>query len=207
MRRIAARPSIERVSEALFESMRDAWRAASPRFEAYGLVLPGSPSFVCQPLVCTAYCCHAYSVSMGEAEMERFKRFQGLEPVQFLELDEDGTPVTLPLNQPYLLRREDNHCKFLSPELGCSAYHGRPNACRLYPHFVVFWDTEAGTARSVASKRVTASFEAGSRGNVLGLVPLLLGHSECPGFTGPPIAEDAWFELFRNTYQLQYLEA
>jgi hypothetical protein len=35
-------------------------------------------------------------------------------------------------------------------------------------------------------------------------LPLLLGHSECPGFTGPPIGEDAWREILRTTYQLQF---
>lgn len=187
--------------------MEAAWREAAPRFEAYRLITPGSPSFICQPIVCTAYCCHAYSVSLGETEVERFRRFEDLEPVEFLELDEDRTPVTLPLAQPYLLARRDNHCKMLTPELECGTYKGRPNACRLYPHFVVFWDDEQGTARSGASKRVRASYEAAVRGNVLGLVPLLLGHSECPGFTGPPIPETGWFDLFARTYQLQYEQA
>ena len=72
------------------------------------------------------------------------------------------------------------------------------------PHFVVFWDAEAGRARTTPSKRAAAAFEAASKGNLYGQVPLLLGHVECPGFTGPPIAEADWFELFRVTYQLQY---
>jgi len=36
------------------------------------------------------------------------------------------------------------------------------------------------------------------------LVPLLLGHIECPGFTGPPISEPQWRALFDSTCQLQY---
>lgn len=190
--------------DELFTGMREAWSVASPRLEAYDIVLPGSRRFICQPTVCTAYCCHAYSVSLGDAEVERLRRFEDLEPVEFLELDEDGTPVTLPMAQPFLLARKDNHCKMLSPELGCTVYHGRPNACRLYPHFVVFWDAAAGRARTVPSKRCAAAFEAALKGKLYGPVPLLLGHTECPGFTGEPIGEDDWDALFRATYQLQY---
>ena len=112
--------------------MQAAWAAARPRFEAYDLVLPGSPRFVCQPTVCTAYCCHAYSVSLGDAEAERMRRFEGLERVDFLELDEDRQPIELPMVQPYLLVRQDNHCKMLGADLRCTTYNGRPNACRLY---------------------------------------------------------------------------
>lgn len=193
------------MSAGLFETMREAWASVAPRFQAYDLIVPGSPGFICQPAVCTAYCCHAYSVSLSEADVERMRRFESLEPVQFLELDEDGTPVTLPMAQPYLLARREGHCKMLNRELGCGAYDGRPNACRLYPHFVVFWDAEAGRARTSPSKRVSAAFEAAKKGGIYGPVPLLLGHSECPGFTGPPISDAEWWPLFERTYQLQYL--
>ena len=54
------------------------------------------------------------------------------------------------------------------------------------------------------SKRAAASFQAAALGNVFGLVPLLLGHVECPGFTGEPIGDVEWNRLFRETYQLQY---
>lgn len=184
--------------------MRAAWRDAASRFEAYQLVLPGSPAFICQPQACTAYCCHAYSVNLGDAEAERFKRLEGLELVDFLELDEDGAPITLPMAQPYLLQRREGHCKFLGEHLGCTTYDGRPNACRLYPHFVVFWDLEARRPKTTPSKRAAASFQAAAIGNVFGLVPLLLGHVECPGFTGEPIGDVEWNRLFRETYQLQY---
>ncbi len=192
------------MTTALFESMQAAWQLVAPRFEAYQLVLPGSPRFICQPLVCTAYCCHAYSVNLGDAEVERMKRFEGLELIDFLELDADRQPITLPMAQPYLLARSDGHCKMLGAELGCTTYHGRPNACRLYPHFVVFWDVQADRARTIASKRVIASFQAAMKGNRYGPTPLLLGHTECPGFTGDPITEAEWWSTFESTYQLQY---
>jgi Fe-S-cluster containining protein len=123
--------------------------------------------------------------------------------VEFVELD-DGVPITLPMAQPYLLARREGKCQFLGAELGCTAYSGRPNACRLYPHFVVFWD-EAGRRPMFGEHEglegAVAEAVAGRQGEPL---PLLLGHSECPGFTGPPIGEDAWREILRTTYQLQF---
>lgn len=192
------------MTSALFESMQEAWQHVAPRFEAYRLIVPGSPTFICQPLECTAYCCHAYSVNLGDAEVERFRKFENLEPVEFLELDEDRQPITLPMAQPYLLARSDGHCKMLGSDLGCTTYHGRPNACRLYPHFVVFWDEEAERTRTTHSKRVEASFQAAMKGSAYGPKPLLLGHSECPGFTGDPITDSEWWSIFESTYQLQY---
>jgi len=189
-----------------FDAMKSAWAAASSRFEAYSLILPGSPRFICQPEVCTAFCCHAYSVNLGDREVDRFRRLENLELVEFLEVDEVGEPITLPMAQPYLLARTEGHCKMLGDHLGCTTYEGRPNACRLYPHFVVFWDAEAGRARTTPSKRAAAAFEAASLGNTYGLTPLLLGHVECPGFTGDALNSEEWLQLFRRTYQLQYTE-
>ena len=184
--------------------MREAWAQVSARFQAYDLVMPGSARFVCQPEVCTAYCCHAYSVNLGDAEVARFRHFEGLELVEFLELDEDRKPITLPLAEPYLLAREDNHCKMLGPDLRCGTYHGRPNACRLYPHFVVFWDTVANRAVTEPSEESAAAFDWARDGQLPPLLPILLGHSECPGFTGEPLSPEEWRSLFDATYQLQY---
>lgn len=184
--------------------MQQAWAKARSRFEAYNLIVPGSPRFICQPLVCTAYCCHAYSVSLGDAEIVRMRRFQGLEPRDFLELDEDRRPIELPMVQPYLLARTDNHCKLLAAGLHCSTYAGRPNACRLYPHFVVFWDEVGGRTITTPAPRAIESFEAWLAGEPPPLVPLLLGHSECPGFTGEPLTFEEWQTIFERTYHLQY---
>jgi Fe-S-cluster containining protein len=195
-----------RVVDQLFATMQRAWAQAAARFEAYHLVLPGGASFVCQPEACAAYCCHAYSVSLSEADAERMHRLEGVERLDFLELDEHRQPVELPMAHPYLLARSDGHCKMLGPDLRCGAYGGRPNACRLYPHFIVFWDAEAGRALTNPSAPCAEAFQASLAGRTEGLVPLLLGHSECPGFTGPPLGRDAWFGIFRETYQLQYAE-
>jgi Fe-S-cluster containining protein len=184
--------------------MDKVWAAAAPRFQAYRLVAPGTPSFICQPAACTAHCCHAFSVSLGEPEVERLGRFHALERVDFLELDEERRPVELPMLQPYLLARADNHCKLLTGELGCGAYEGRPNACRLYPHFVVFWDTSGDRALTFPGERTAAAYRAFAEDHESAIVPLLLGHIECPGFTGPPLSEDSWRAIFEQTYHLQY---
>ncbi len=191
--------------ESVYAAMGAAWQALEERLAAYQLVLPGSPAFICQPLVCTAHCCHAFSVNMGDAEAERMTRETGMQLVQFVELD-DGEPITLPMAQPYLLARSEGQCRFLGAELGCSVYHGRPNACRLYPHFVVFWDAD--------EKRPIYGHQPGSgeavaavlRGEAAAPLPLLLGHSECPGFTGPVLDGAAWRELLVETYHLQFAE-
>lgn len=184
--------------------METAWGQASPRFQAYQLVLPGSPSFICQPVTCTAYCCHAFSVSLGDAEVGRLQATHNLPLNRTVELDEGGEPLALPMVQPYLLARDDGHCRFLADDLGCSVYEGRPNACRLYPHFVVFWDEARKHALTNATPQTHSATAKLLAGEVAGLIPLLLGHIECPGFTGPLISGPEWRELFVSTCQLQY---
>lgn len=188
---------------ALYTAMEAAWSQLSERLAAYRLVLPGSPSFICQPEACTAHCCHAFSVNLGEREAERFSRETGRQLVEFVELD-DGKPVTLPLAQPYLLARREGQCRFLGDHLGCTVYAGRPNACRLYPHFVVFWDEAERRPLFAPRGDVGRSVTSVLEGDVAAPLPLLLGHSECPGFTGPPLGEAAWRALLRETYQLQF---
>ena len=184
-------------------SLQSAWDHVAARYAAYKLVLPGSPTFICQADSCDAYCCRAYTVNLGEGEVARMASASGLDPSRFLEYY-DGLPLALPMAQPFLLRREDNRCVLLGEDLRCGQYHGRPDACRLYPHFLIFinrstWkpvyaDT-GGFANSVAT------FEAGCDGP---LIPLLLRHVECPGFTGPPISVESWWALFEATNLAQY---
>ncbi|WP_322796704.1 YkgJ family cysteine cluster protein [Tepidiforma sp.] len=176
---------------------RAAWEHAASRFSGYHLLLPGSPSFVCLVDECPARCCRVFSVALNERDVERFARVSGLQPVEFLEV-EDGRPVELPLAQPYLLARDDGRCRFLLPEHHCGAYEARPTACRLYPHFVVYWDTAADRAIHRDSPPLETVLSGDSP-----LVPLLLGHRDCPGFVGPPLGEAAWLSLLRETDHLQ----
>ena len=191
-------------NDAVFAWMSDAWAGVAARFGAYNLVLPGSPTFICKAEACTAHCCRVYSVSLGEPEVERLEKWSGLTPIHFLE-SEDGEPLTLPLAQPYLLSRSDGHCSLLGDDLRCSQYHGRPDACRLYPYFVVAISTASGKPvySNVAGIRSAATGAAdGTREG--DLVPLLLSHVECPGFTGPPLPALDWRTLLLETAALQY---
>lgn len=192
-------------AHAALDRVVAAWDRVRERFGAYSLVLPGTPSFVCQPDLCTAHCCHAFSVNMGESEAERMAQETGMARVQFLELEEDE-PITLPLVQPYLLAREGGHCRFLGAELDCTVYPGRPNACRLYPHFVVFVDSATGKVTTPDPGDGRRAVDALLAGEPSSPVPLLLGHVECPGFTGDPLPEASWRALLGATYQLQYEE-
>lgn len=206
MRHIVPTPYDLRVdSSPVTDSMAAAWGQVRERFGAYSLVVPGSPAFICRPDACTAHCCHAFSVNLGEAEADRMTRETGLERIEFLELD-DGEPIALPLAQPFLLARSEGRCRFLGRDLGCTVYAGRPNACRLYPHFVVFVDAERGRVTTPSLPAGRASIESALAGAASSPVPLLLGHVECPGFTGESLSESDWRALLAATYQLQYEE-
>jgi Fe-S-cluster containining protein len=183
--------------------MQRTWDAIAPRYQAYALALPGSARFICQAELCDAHCCRVFSVNLGESEVARMERESGLRPVMFLEC-ENGAPIALPLAQPYLLARADNRCRLLGDDLSCNQYHGRPNACRLYPHFVVFIDAAANRPVTADLDGIARSFADRPAGPY---VPLLLRHVECPGFTGPPMDTAEWETLLRDTYQLQYQSA
>jgi Fe-S-cluster containining protein len=180
-----------------------AWEQVRERFGAYSLVMPGTPAFVCQPNVCGAHCCHAFSVSLGDSEADRMAKETGMARIQFLEIEE-GEPIALPLAQPFLLARTGGHCRFLGQDLGCTVYAGRPNACRLYPHFVVYVDPATGKVTTPPPGDARRAVEALLAGETPSPVPLLLGHVECPGFTGAPLSEPAWQWLLQATCQLQY---
>lgn len=206
MRRIVPTPYDRQVDPSpAIRSMVAAWEQVRERFGAYTLIVPGSPAFICRPEVCTAHCCHAFSVNLGEAEADRMTGATGMKRIEFLELD-DGEPITLPLAQPFLLARSEGRCRFLGDTLGCTVYAGRPNACRLYPHFVVFVDPERGRVAAPSPPAGRTSIETALAGAVSNPVPLLLGHVECPGFTGEPLSESDWRGLLAATYHLQYQE-
>ena len=117
--------------------MADTWQTISSRYAAYTLAMPGAATFRCQPELCDAHCCRAFTVNLGESEVSRMAASSGLPASRFLE-SSHGEPLALPLAQPYILARRHNRCALLGPSLTCSQYEGRPNACRLYPHFMIF---------------------------------------------------------------------
>jgi Fe-S-cluster containining protein len=191
------------IPPSIFSDILLAWSFLGPRWQAYQLVTPDSPAFLCQPGLCNAHCCRAFSVALGDREVERMQRLGGLIPADFLEL-EDGRPVRLPLVQPYLLARASDRCTLLGDDLRCTRYHGRPDACRLYPHFAVAFDLEtrkpARPGPLPLPELVGRALADRLDGSV---VPLLLRHVECPGFTGAPLGDLAWERLFRETAALQ----
>ena len=195
-----ALPAYDRGMEQHISSrMERAWTLARDRFSGYELIRPGDPTFICQAQDCPVQCCKVFSVTLTEREVERLSSFSGKQARDFLEC-EDGEPIYLPLADPYVLKRSDGGCSLLGEHHLCTEYEGRPDACRLYPHHVVFVLEETG--KPVSGNLDILRFAV--RGHSETIVPLLLRHLECPGFTGPPIALHDWEELFIETYRLQY---
>jgi len=183
-------------------ALEAAWAQVRERYGNYRLVLPGEASFICQPHECDAYCCRAFNVSVGEGEAERLGAATGRSFARFLE-SEEGEPIALPLARPFVLGRRDGHCVFLDAELTCEQYEARPDACRSYPHQVVFVDAASGRAAQPSDEAGRRAVEAVAAGRAAeGVLPLLLRHDQCPGFTGPPTTESAWAGLLRDTYAL-----
>ncbi|MBN9494417.1 YkgJ family cysteine cluster protein [bacterium] len=184
--------------------MADTWQTISSRYAAYTLAMPGAATFRCQPELCDAHCCRAFTVNLGESEVSRMAASSGLPASRFLE-SSHGEPLALPLAQPYILARRHNRCALLGPSLTCSQYEGRPNACRLYPHFMIFFDRVSGRPVHGHTGAVRESIDALRTGHEFGaLVPMLVRHVECPGFTGEPMTAGEWLALVTQTYALQF---
>lgn len=184
--------------------MESAWRKMSDRLDAYELVIPGTTAFGCLMSACTQHCCNRYTVNLSERDVDRVARFSGLAPRDFLDC-EDGEPLALPLAQPYVLSRNQGTCVFLGPDMSCQQYEGRPNACRLYPHFVLFVDPETAKPTYGDTAAITRSFEHCLTGQPFALVPVLMRHRACPGFDGDRrLAEPEWLSLLQETARIQY---
>ncbi len=181
-----------------------AWALIEERYTGYGLVLPGDPSFICQAERCDALCCRAYSVAVNDEEVERLAAATTFPAARFLEC-EDGEPINLPLERPFVLGREDDHCVFLSQDRSCQQYAARPDTCQLYPHQILFVNPSSGRVMQPSPAEQQQAVHALLAGDpVAGSVPLLLRHLECPGFTGPPTNPADWAALLRVTYALQW---
>lgn len=181
-----------------------AWESVRQRFPNYDIVLPGKPSFLCLASHCPSHCCKVYSVSLGEEEVTRMEQASGLDRHAFLEV-EDGQVITLPLAQPFVLARRNGACTLLRDDLLCGQYAGRPNACRLYPHFVIVADTARGTVAGLGREATRALVTELLDGTLDGpLVPVLVRHLDCPGFDGPPHNLETWPVLLEETARLQY---
>jgi Fe-S-cluster containining protein len=188
----------------LEQAMRDAWAVIADRFQAYELVVPGTTAFDCLQGDCTEHCCNRYTVNLSERDVDRVARFSGRSPRDFLECEE-GEPIFLPIAQPYVLTRAGGTCVFLQDDMGCGVYEGRPNACRLYPHFVLLVDPGTGRPTYGEVSAITASMAAWLSDSRHPLVPVLTRHRACPGFEGGRIlAEGEWLAILRETARIQY---
>ncbi|HET7737015.1 MAG TPA: YkgJ family cysteine cluster protein [Tepidiformaceae bacterium] len=183
--------------------LRALWALVSADYPSYDLLLPGDPAFICQPQSCDAWCCRNLSVPLDDRELARLAHASGRQVVDLVEL-EDGRPIRLPLAQPFLLARADNHCAHLGDSLGCSVYDGRPGACRLYPHQVLVIDPETGRPLHTSPSAARVAGRALIADQSSAAVPLLLRHTACPGFTAPPLDEAAWARLLTETIALQF---
>ncbi len=181
--------------------LEGAWANVRGRYGSYRLVLPGEPSFRCRPHDCDAYCCRAFNVALGGGEAARLRAATRAPASQFLEC-EDGEPIALPLAKPFVLGRREGRCVFLDADMTCDQYEARPDACRSYPHQVVFVEARGGRAvqpSAEAGRRAVEAIIAGRTPE--GPLPLLLRHDQCPGFEGPPSTVEAWAALLRETYR------
>lgn len=169
--------------------------------------MPGDQQFVCLATDCPSHCCRKYTVSLGDVEVERMIRESGRQPIHFLEC-EDGEPIAFPLAQPYVLAREDGACKLLGDHLLCGEYEGRPDACRQYPHHVLFIDISAAKPVYGDLSRMAEAmrwFETGDASET-DCVPILVRHLDCPGFGGEPLDAGEWLDLIGETTYLQYAQ-
>ncbi len=200
-------------NEELDDWVREFWRRVAWRCPEFDIVLPDTASFVCQASSCPAHCCKVFTVvPLGEREVVQLSQASGLHPLEAIECDE-GAPLThrsLPAARPYFLARRDGVCRFLGADLLCSQHAGRPDACRVYPYYVFFFDTLAAEPVKDGWRDMATTVEWLSRGETpvaeRALAPLLLRHRDCPGSTGPAIGRRAWLALVGETFRLQYGE-
>jgi len=195
------------VSDDIHTLAARTWAEVAERFPNYDLVTPGTPSFVCLTGDCPVHCCKRFSVSLGERERDRLEAVHGIAPGDFLEMV-DGEPLAMPLAQPFLLARREGRCVLLRDDLLCGAHEGRPDACRLYPHFVLFFQRETLRPNHADTEGMRTAMHAVLAGDLdaMPYVPLLVRHRECPGFVGPPYGEGEWRALFAETARLQYAD-
>ncbi len=194
-------------TEIAVSILREAWATVRERFAVYDLLSPGDSTFECLSTDCPAHCCRKYSVSLGQGEVDRMVNSSGLLPSRFLET-ENGEPIAFPLAQPFMLSRTDGACTLLGPDLLCGQYEGRPDACRQYPHHVLFIDRANGKPVYGDLERMAEgmSWFLSPGAEVPACVPILIRHLDCPGFDGPPLKSNDWTGLMDETVRLQYAD-
>jgi uncharacterized protein len=92
--------------------------------------------FGCHPgVACFNSCCGDVNILLTPLDVLRLARRTGLATRDFLDRH-TLTPITKDLHLPVVMLRmtddEQRHCPFVG-EHGCTVYHDRPWACRMYP--------------------------------------------------------------------------
>ena len=96
----------------------------------------GKFSFACHPDVpCFTKCCSDLDLALTPYDVLRLKNRLGISSSDFLDrytTDQVRHNCGLPVLMLKMKRDSKRTCPFLQPE-GCTVYHDRPGACRLYP--------------------------------------------------------------------------
>jgi len=92
-------------------------------------------TFRCGPdLACFGQCCHDVTIVLTPYDVLRLKHAMGIDSTEFLE-KHTLTPRAPDQKFPIVILQmldDTKQCPFLG-ERGCSVYHDRPWACRMYP--------------------------------------------------------------------------
>jgi Fe-S-cluster containining protein len=164
--------------------------------EAY---LPGQPKFVCAQANCTNSCCKdrgemPFQVPVSLAFREAVRATREISDSQFVRIEAD---------MPSLVKDSSGKCVFLDSQRQCTVYDIRPVDCATYPFDLAFFDLRhdgnlakinhrdlfrrAGDTPPPFFTRTTLGYNC--------IVPLIIYHSRCPGFTGEPVTIQEYISL------------
>lgn len=107
-----------------------------------------------------------------------------------------------------LKKRKDASCIFLTDNNQCGVYEIRPCQCIMYPFELAFYELRKdGRLRRIRGRELFRKaangvdfFTKGELGYNY-LVPLLVHHSDCPGFTGDKIQLREYIDLAHALWQ------
>jgi Fe-S-cluster containining protein len=164
--------------------------------------LPEQEQFVCAQSLCTNSCCkqHDLPILISQRFEEDVTSTRGLAQQDFITI-KNGV----------LFLRKDNcgQCVFLGNRDQCTVYDIRPASCIMYPFELVFFDLlQDGHVVKIrcqdlyqrALEMPPAFFKKG-RLKYNFIIPLILYHDKCPGFTGNPIQVQEYVDLIGRLWK------
>jgi Fe-S-cluster containining protein len=166
--------------------------------------LPGSPEFMCLMEKCTKSCCKNQQLTIiaSESFQDRVKATMGLVVRDFVDFGF--------MQAPFLQKDKNGKCVFLDEDHKCKVYGIRPTPCVLYPFELAFFDLQRD-----GSLRIVNHYELYEKAGLYGdredpmptflteggvegynfLIPLIVYHTECPGFGVQPISLEKYLKL------------